>query len=204
MNHPSSEDWVLYLYGDAPRNLRRELKLHLASCEACRSETARLRATMRQLNAWELPRRPLAATLRALPLRWAPLAAVLLFSALLAFFAGRVSGNRAAAEVRATLEPELRRQLSAELTQLVNEQVKQVTARAFETANEQTRATFAAYFEAVDEMRANDLKQLYASFLTLKRDLDTVALHTDAGLRFAEQQLIRLADSRPSGTSPND
>ena len=37
-----------------------------------------------------------------------------------------------------------------------------------------------------------------ADFISLRKDLDTVAVNTDASLRTTEQQLILLADSAPS------
>jgi hypothetical protein len=41
-----------------------------------------------------------------------------------------------------------------------------------------------------------------ADYLSLKQDLDTVAVNTDAGLRQTAQQLVALAGSEPAGGLP--
>ena len=49
--------------------------------------------------------------------------------------------------------------------------------------------------------------QLVANYVSLKKDLDTVAVWTDVGLRRAQQQLVQLADyTQPArnSTSPQN
>ena len=80
-------------------------------------------------------------------------------------------------------------------------------------SGEQTEELAADYAAALEAKRTEDNQAIYtalqkldsqriADYLSLKRDLDTVALNTDAGLRRTEQQMVQLADyTQPAGTS---
>jgi hypothetical protein len=86
--------------------------------------------------------------------------------------------------VRAALEPELRK----EMTQLVRDEVNRSSATTLAAANEQADRISAAYSQAL--------------WFSLKKDVDTVAVHVDAGLRDTRQKLIRLIDYKePNGSS---
>ena len=73
------------------------------------------------------------------------------------------------------------------------EQAMAVMAKAIEdTRQEDNRAIYAA-LQKVES-------QSFAQFVSLKKDVDTVALNTDAGLRDTAQELVQLADyKQPAG-----
>ena len=88
---------------------------------------------------------------------------------------GRLTSSAAGVDkVRAAIEPELRQQLKREFEAMLLAEVKQVQA------------------------------QRTADYLALKKDLDTVAILTDASLRRAEQRLIELADYNQQATDLNN
>lgn len=83
----------------------------------------------------------------------------------LGFTIGRASSGAASPEkIRTIIEPQIRKQLIADF----------------------------------EKKRAQDNQAIYAAldklYLSLKTDVDTVAVYTDAGLRKTEQQLFELAD----------
>lgn len=83
----------------------------------------------------------------------------------LGFGIGRLTSAAANAEkVRAAIEPEIRQRLLAD----------------FEKKRTQDNQ---AIYAALDKL-----------YVSLKRDVDTVAVYTDAGLRQTEQQLVELVD----------
>ena len=89
------------------------------------------------------------------------------------FGAGRLSSTRADVEqVRKSIEPQLRQELRQEFSHMLRE-----------------------------EMDKADSQRL-ADYVALKKDLDTVAVLTDAELRRAQRQLVQLANySTPSGNT---
>jgi len=46
--HPSEQDLVLHFYGDAPKAVA--VERHLAECESCAQDFARLRATLSSID----------------------------------------------------------------------------------------------------------------------------------------------------------
>jgi len=87
--------------------------------------------------------------------------------------AGRLSSPAVNTQkLRAQIEPQIRDQLRTEFAQMLR-----------------------------DEMDKADTQRL-ADLMALKKDLDTVAVMTDAGLRRAQRQLIEMADyTSPEGTA---
>ena len=93
------------------------------------------------------------------------------------FGVGRFSSTAAGVEkVRAAIEPELRKQLRTEFNAELQAQIKQLQAQRLE------------------------------DYYALKKDLDTVAVFTDASLRQTQARLVELAgyseSAVPVGTSP--
>lgn len=176
MNHPKPEEWVPYLYGEARPDVRRHLKAHLQECHECREEIQNWKRSLSQLDAWKVPaiRRP--NDLFAPLLRLAAAAVVLLS---VGFGVGRLTAANATAEkVRASIEPELRQELRQQMAQLVREEVNRSLPSTLAVANEQADKIAATWAQAL--------------WFSLKKDVDTVAVHVDAGLRNT-QQLIQLA-----------
>jgi hypothetical protein len=176
MNHPKPEEWTPYLFGEAKPNERRRLTEHLESCAECRDELAAWKHTLGRLDAWKLPRLRRAAPAFAPLLKWAFAAACLTF---VAFGAGRLTAARTdAAHIRAAIEPELRAQLRQEFTRMLREQIDASSDTTLAAAGKQSEEVAASWF------------------LSLKKDLDVIAVNTAVGLRQTEQQIVQLADYR--------
>jgi negative regulator of sigma E activity len=152
------------------------LKTHLEHCPECREEVLHWKKSLRQLDAWKIPARRRPSEFFAPILRLAPVALVLLA---IGFGVGRLTGTKAAAvQVRAAIEPELRQELKQQMAQMVRQEVNRTLPVTLAMANEQADKIAARWSQAL--------------WLSLKKDVDTVAVHVDAGLRDA-QELIQLA-----------
>ena len=55
---------------------------------------------------------------------------------------------------------------------------------------------------AANQAISTALSRLDAAFFSLRKDLETVALNSDVGLRQTHQQLVRLADYSQANTIP--
>ncbi len=208
MNHPNREDWVPYVFGEAQPAVRRQLKTHLDSCADCREQLRSWQRSLGRLNAWKLPRVRARGDALAPFLKWAMAAGLMIC---LGFGVGRLTAPRAnLAQIRAALEPELRRQLSQEFASVVRDQVNQAASATLAAAGTQTQELLATYAGDLEAARAKDTRAIYTildrvqaqrlvDYVALKKDLDTVAVNTDAGLRRTEQQLVQLADNNPAG-----
>ena len=175
MNHPKPEEWVPYLYGEAPAIARQALKAHLKECPQCRDEVETWKRSLHRLDAWKVPRGRRSWSLRWAPsFRWAAAASlVLLAGACL----GRVTAPKVDAnQLRTALLPQIRKELQQETLELV----RQESARS------------AALSLASSQRYADQVGQQV--YLAVKKQLDTLAVNTDAGLRNTAEQLVQLAD----------
>ncbi len=206
MKHPEPEQWVPYLYGEAGPELRQELKAHLEVCASCREEFSRWQRSSRRLDTWKLRRGQESRERFAPALKWAAAAMLMLGLGLgLGFGAGRVSAGKSdVARLRAALEPQLRQ----ELTQTLQNELSRSREGTLAAARAETEKSLAAYDTTLETRRAADneairlaLAQLQLQNVSLKKELDTVALNTDAGLEHTEQQLAQLAVYRPPGNN---
>jgi anti-sigma factor RsiW len=180
MNHPTPEQWTQYVYGDLAAQPAAELEQHLNECPQCDAHVKTLRSTMRQLDSWKLPpkRRTRPSVLPLL--KWATAACLVLF---VGFTAGRLTAQPDTQAIRAALLPELRAELKHEVTEMIRAEVANASAQTL------TKAANTA-----DKVAATYANYVYAS---LKKDVDTVALHADAGLRNTTLKLNQLADYQP-------
>ena len=93
MNHPTSENWMSYLYGELSPSARREADRHLQGCAECRQHVEQWRATMGLLDADHaplvLPGRGQRTVFFAPAVRWALAASVVLLAG---FGIGRATG----------------------------------------------------------------------------------------------------------------
>jgi anti-sigma factor RsiW len=179
MNHPKPEDCVQYLYGEIKPDLRRQLKEHLEGCAECREELQNWNRSLRQLDAWKLPRTNPRLDAVTPFLKWAA-AAVLVLG--LGFGFGRLTARQAdVAKVRAQVEPAIRR----EVAEMVRQALDKSSATTLAQAQRQAEEVGAAYYAL------------------LKKDLDTVAINTDVSLQRAEQGLLLVADyKQPAASQP--
>jgi anti-sigma factor RsiW len=179
MNHPEREDLVQYLYGEIRPDLRRQLEGHLEGCADCREELQGWKRSLRQLDAWKLPRAhaPLEAFVPFL--KWAAAALLVLG---LGFGFGRLTARQVDVEqVRAQVEPEIRREFAA----LLRQEIAKSSATTLAQAQRQAEQVGAAYYAL------------------LKKDLDTVAINTDVSLQQTERNLLQVAEyTQPGGRQP--
>ena len=176
MNHPEREVLVQYLYGEIKPDLRRRLEGHLQGCADCRGELQTWQRSLRRLDAWKLPRTTPALEVFAPFLKWAAAALLVLG---LGFGFGRLTARQADLEqVRARLEPEIRR----EFAEMLRQEIAKSSATTLAQAQRQAEQVGAAYYAL------------------LKKDLDTVAINTDVSLQQTEQNLLQVAEySQPVG-----
>jgi anti-sigma factor RsiW len=175
MNHPKPEEWVPYVYGEAPANVRQKLAAHLNGCPQCREEIETWKRNLNRLDAWKMPGTARTRTPLAIPfVRWAAAAALMLAAGILI---GRATASKIDAEqLHRTVAAELRRDLDQELAPLVRQEVSKATSL--------TLASSHRYSDQVGQ-------QVY---VLLKKDVDTVAVNAAVGLRRTAQRLVELAD----------
>lgn len=189
MKHPEREEWIPYLFGEADATGRRQLESHLDACAECRDEIQSWRRSVGRLDSWKLP--PAAAKRKStfVPLvRWAAAAAVVLS---VGFGIGRSTAARVDAEkIRAAVE----RDIQDQVAQIARDEAAKATALAIKAFSQQTETRRAAdnrvIFAVLDRLET----QHATDCLTLKKELDTLAINADAGLRQAEEQLVQFAD----------
>jgi hypothetical protein len=174
MNHPKPEEWVPYVYGEATSAARRELAAHLQDCPQCREEIETWKRSLRRLDAWKVPRtRPTSELLMPF-LKWAAAAAIVLATGI---SIGRATAPKADVEkLRLAIAPQIRRDLSREMSQVVREELARTAAL--------TLASSRSYTDQAAQ-------QIY---ILLKKDVDTLAVNADVQLRHTAQQLVQLAD----------
>jgi hypothetical protein len=188
MKHPTDDEWMSYLFNELESGARTNLTGHLHGCPECKVKIHDWQAARTSLDAWRLPLRRTRSWFAQPLLKWAAAAVVMLG---IGFSIGRLtSATVDIARVRAAIEPLVRRQIHQEMAQSLGE-----FARTIETnRNADKRAIYAA-LDKLESQHAGD-------FISLKKDLDTVAVLTDAGLRHTEQQLVQLADyTQPANSS---
>jgi len=200
MKHPSRETWMSYLYDELSALERAEAAAHLADCPECQNHVAGWRATVSALDSWKLPHhRQRPALFFQHVVQWAAAAAVVLS---VGFGVGRLSAPAADIEqIRATLEPSLRQQLQTEFAETVRAELARASADTLNTSRDETRQMLASFASQVELQRGQDWQTLRSALtalrqerLTDRRDLETVAVLTGAGLRQTQQQLYQLAD----------
>ena len=208
MKHPSNEEWIAYLYQETNSGEHADLAGHLRNCPQCQARVNEWQVAQKGLESWRLePRR--AARKAALPwfadpwLKWA--ATVVLFAGI-GFSAGRFSsgGSVDPQKLRAQIVPEVRQLVRAELEKTMQEELEKSAAATLAASREQSRRMLSDYAGKSDSARAEEYSVISAAldrldsqqaddYLSLKKQLDTVAVLTDAGLRRTENQMVELA-----------
>jgi len=173
MKHPAREEWIAYLYDETAPAEKTALDAHAQSCPECRAHLESLQQTRAVLDEWQLPlarRRSFAGRSLA---RWAAAAAIVLC---VGFAIGRstASNSREVAALRVEMK-----QLAAQSK--VEAGVE--TVRLVSELNESWKA----------QLQAAQL-QHDADYASLRKELETVAVLTEASLRQAQQQLLTLAE----------
>ena len=198
MNHPERGNWVPFLDGEVTPDVRQQLRTHLEVCAECRDELEHWKRSLARLDAWKLPRSRKPAELLVPVLKWATAAALVVG---VGFAIGRTTaGGSNNAKEHAALKLQIKQELQQELAQLAREEVSRATPATLAAARSEANKLLAAYATNLETQRDTDnqvirtaLERLQAQNISLKRELDTVAVNTDVGLQQTEQQLAQLA-----------
>ena len=181
-----------YLYKEVTTEEHSSLAAHLAVCPDCKAKVGDWRSALSCLDAWQVPsKRPAIAPSRVM-VRWAAAAAILLGAG---FGIGRLASATVTAErVRAEIGPKIRQELRQEFARMLGDELNRTAAATLAAAGEQTKQVLTEYAKAFETGRVEDNRAFYAALeklesqritdlLSLKKDVDTVAVLTDAGLR---------------------
>jgi anti-sigma factor RsiW len=195
MKHPDQETWISYLYEEALSPSRRaELEDHLATCETCRSRLDSWQQVRRQLNAWSLPPRRSRPAIAAPLLRLAAMIIVLAIGVVLGrhAFGGQPDVD--------SLRSQLREDVAAEM----RADMERILAAAREDQRTDLQGWLTRFTTFQEDQRAQDLAAVHHALLqldaqrrldhaSLRRDMETVAVLTDASFRLAHEQLVQVA-----------
>jgi anti-sigma factor RsiW len=214
MKHPSHEEWVPYVFGEATPDARKRLSAHLDACPECQAEIAGWQRSLKKLDGWKLPRPSRSQVETAQPLlRWAMAALIVLG---VGFGLGRFFTPSDTESSRASLEASVRTSLSAELQSALDQVRMQSThaiaaaeARLATASETEVRRLARGLMEAMNSARQEDRRTTQAMLETLQRqqeaelisirtDLETVASLTDEEIRQAQMKLIQIAAGNSS------
>jgi len=173
MKHPSREEMMSYLYDELESEPRRALACHFEECAPCRAHLAEWRSTTRQLDAYAVApvQSPQWKQQRwARPAFAAAAAAVVLFAG---FALGRSSGVS-----RAELE-------SAK---------QDVEAKALAAGRTEAQRQLQQFASDVGKRLDTLQAQQSSDYASLRKELETVAVLTEAGFRQTENRFVALAD----------
>jgi hypothetical protein len=191
MNHPQREEWMSYIYREVSRTEKKRLAAHLAVCGECQAQVGRWEATMGALDHSKDLAKPLRVRALSPLLKWG-MAAVL--TLVIGFGAGRlvsrVTDTRA---LRASLKAEIRAELLAELKQQQERELAAYKTSAEEKLVEDNKLILGALGKLDADRQAD--------YTSLRKELETVAVLTQAGLQREQQQIVTLASlSEPEGS----
>jgi len=196
MKHPNRDEWAPYVFGEAPTPEARRLEAHLESCEECATEIAAWQRSLKMLDSWEVAPRARGRNIVAPVFRWAVAAAVVLAAGIAL---GRMTAPNAEA-MRAEVEGSVRSALAADLERAL----ARSEARLAALSEENSRELLQTFSETLEAARMEDREAMVAliqeqqrvaeeRLVNWRRDLETLALQTDQGLRQARFTMTQLA-----------
>jgi hypothetical protein len=210
MNHPERETWIPYLFGEANSKQQQELDTHLNECVECREQLEQWQRSLHRLDEWRLP----AVEVRTRRFQaFAPLMQLAAAAAVvlcLGYGLGHVTAKPDVTKLRAALEPQIRKELHAQLDQILDEKLKAQAASVLASAIKHADEIGEASALALTDARAEDHQAILSAFdkfdtqratdlLSLKKQLDTLAVNTDLGLRETQQRVAQFANySQPA------
>ena len=213
MNHPNHDEWIPYLFGEATPEQSHALSQHLQICPACAAQIAGWKRSLKRLDAWQVPKHAARAS-TVLP--FAKLAAAALLTLGLGLGFGMWINHRSeSARIRAEIESNLRSTLAIEIrdqlerdvaAQLQNALAATVTSTSMDLQrgwtselNTAVAATLHTIQQARQEDQAAVIKLIHelqtevaGDYLSLRKDLETVASLTDDEIRQARQKIFQL------------
>ena len=202
MKHPTREEWMSFLYDEVPVENRAGLQSHLRSCSECRGQLNVWQSATRELDSWRLPSRQRFVKQSG----WAQWAAAAVIVGLAVIGSVRVTAlSNQVKELRAEVQRASQQDLNAAL--------KLASEKAIESANVDAQALVAAVTQRLEERRLADQQAVLAAlqklsarhtedFASLRKELETVAVFTEAGLQRTQNELANIGYS-PRNISDN-
>jgi hypothetical protein len=197
MNHPTQNEWLLYLDGEASPEDANRLREHLERCPMCSAEFAGWKRSIQKLQRMPFPASSQVRSDRrrapfwASPiLKWGLAAAIVLF---VGFAFGRLSAMRAEAlkqTVAAQVREELRTDLRTALAKTTNEDARmyQEIMQVIQQQRQQDQRSVLALIQGVRERQISDC-------LALRQDLETAVSMADSDLRQDSSRINQLANT---------
>jgi hypothetical protein len=210
MKHPSSEQCVAYVFGDASPEVYAQVSEHQAICPACRTEIEAWKRSVKRLDAWKLPE-PTKRAIVAQPVaKWA-IAALLMLG--LGFGLGRLAtpANSGTKLIRAEMQSLIESAVATELHNAValaethsSNAVASMETRLAKASEAETRRMLRDFIEVFNTARQEDRRETLslleriqrehaAAYVALRRDLETVASLTDEEIRLAHLKLMQFS-----------
>ena len=212
MKHPSRDQWAPFVLGESSPENAQTLNQHLSECAECRKQIDAWRRTLNRLDAWEVvpPRRKRFAMGGIL--QWAAAAAVVLSVGVALGRSWSVSGESASslqASIKASLERELQAQVQARVAAEVSRQaalnqmassnaIALLEARLRQNHDAQTAELTTEFATLVQEQLAKLQEEHQNDYVSLRKDLETVASVADEQLQDTQTRLVQLSMAKKS------
>lgn len=179
MKHLNDEQCLAFLEGRADK----ETAAHVGDCADCATQVESMRRTVARLEHFEWPGRlPRRANIHAPILKVAIAASIVLC---VGFALGRFTGPNAA-EIKTALKAELSRDLQQQLASLRTESKPEINATTI----------LALLSELRDQQDRN--------YISLRKDLETLASNADARLQSTRRQILELAGGAQTFGDPTN
>ena len=204
MNHPTQNDLLRYMDGEASRETITRMREHLEHCPTCAAEVAGWRRSAQKLRALDFPSvqtgpgRKSRVHMAQLVVQRSIAAAIVLF---IGFACGHLFALRSGAlEQRVTAEAheEVRREMQADLLAALEpgregkSAFQQQLQRAVQDALANSNARF--YRQVVTLFRDARERQM-SDTLALRRDLETAVSTADSDFRQDDKRINQLAST---------
>ena len=213
--HPTTEDWMNFLYDEVSADRKQEFARHLDECRSCSDRIKHWQLTMSHLDCWSPDNQsssgttsvstPIPNAHRGFPvwMQWT----VTLACLATAFFLGRLTAidhqqqSAVATPDITAIEERLRstveRTLTDQVAQQLSDQQQQMYESQKQTSEQTTEAMLAVYAQQdfQDRRQTRDmLNDLIQNQIALRQDLETLAVEAEAQI-LKTQREIRLLNS---------
>jgi anti-sigma factor RsiW len=216
MNHPTNEEWLSYLDGEASAETQARLSAHLDQCPACAAQVGAWRRTIQKLQNLSVPeRQPARRAWRQPVLKWAIAAAFTLCAGLglgrLTTPSAATIKSQALAQLRQEIQTDLLiavapggRAPSNDFQKTVRANFEDALASAVSSANSAQQQSFQEALQKVQRNQDQNQRALLlllervqsqhaADVLALRNDLETAVSTADNDLRLNSRRLTELA-----------
>src|SRR6267143_3025762 len=223
MKHPHRDEWVPFLFGESSPEATQTLNHHLGECAECRGRVEAWRRTLKRLDDWQLPGQRRGSLFFQPVMKWAAAAAIVLG---IGFASGRFASPSPDAKAMARLEGSIKASLAAEIEEQIRNGVAAELQRGVAARQFASTTALAALEARIDAARKADAAQLGAEFesvlqtqqeedravtqallsklqedhdrdfLSLRKDIESVALVADEQLQDTHSKLLQLAAAK--------